>query len=167
MDEVRTAGSRFVGNDKRWVGIQVALQAITLFGAPIELLVSGRNLPIPTIPAIAGGVVLIGLATSVFSSAARNLGTNLTASPTPVPDGSLVDTGIYGKVRHPMYLAVLLGASGWALIFGSVVGAAVALTFLPFLMLKSRHEERKLMDTYSGYAEYKRRVRRRFIPWVF
>lgn len=166
MGELERSVSRFVGNDKRWVGVQVVLQAIAVIGGPIELLVSGRNLEIPTLPAIIGGVVLIGLAMTVFSSAAKILGDNLTASPTPVPDGHLVDTGIYGLVRHPMYLSLLLGVFGLGLLLGSLLVMAVGVVCIPFLMLKSQHEERKLLEFYPDYADYRRRVRRRFIPYV-
>ncbi len=166
MDDHQSTTSRFVGNDKRWVGAQVALQAVAVFGGPVELLVSGRNVSIPTIPAVIGGVALIGLAMWVFSSAAKTLGDNLTASPTPVPDGHLVDTGIYGQVRHPMYLSLLLGVLGLGLLLGSLLVVAIAVIFVPFLMLKTHHEERKLLATYPDYADYRGRVRRRFIPYI-
>jgi protein-S-isoprenylcysteine O-methyltransferase Ste14 len=99
----------------------------------------------------------------LFAAGLVGLGSSLT--PFPRPRGPLVDTGAFGLVRHPLYGGVLLGVVGLALLTRPLV-LAVAPLGLIFLTLKSRHEERLLLERFPEYADYCRRVRRRFIPYV-
>jgi protein-S-isoprenylcysteine O-methyltransferase Ste14 len=62
-----------------------------------------------------------------------------------------------------MYGGVLLLALGWSLALSPLALAATALLWL-LLGLKSRHEELMLLERYPGYAAYRARVRRRFVP---
>ena len=102
----------------------------------------------------------------VLVRAARDLAGNLTAAPTPVENGVLVDRGIYGIVRHPMYLSVLLGVGGYGLLLGSRLVIVVLLVMVPFFAAKALHEERLLRARIPGYTDYTRRVRSRFIPYI-
>jgi protein-S-isoprenylcysteine O-methyltransferase Ste14 len=84
--------------------------------------------------------------------------------PTPADDGTLVDTGIYHVVRHPLYLTAVLISSAWALVTrtrAAVVGLAAALVFFH---AKARYEEQLLEQRYPGYASYRMRVPSRIIP---
>ena len=94
------------------------------------------------------------------------LGRKLTPFPKPVAGSELVQRGIYGLIRHPLYLAVMCAAVGWSLLWRSwpalVVSAALAL----FLDAKARREEAWLRQWFPEYDRYARRVRR-FIPWVY
>jgi protein-S-isoprenylcysteine O-methyltransferase Ste14 len=102
---------------------------------------------------IAGGCGLAG---------AVSLGRNLT----PFPGSRLVQTGIYGLMRHPLYTAVFCGSVGWALAWRSWPALVAALALVPLLDAKARREERWLRQRFPGYADYERRVRR-FVPWVY
>ena len=79
----------------------------------------------------------------------------------------VIDTGLYAVVRHPMYTAVLLLSAAIPLVLGS--GAAI----LPFLSMgvvlifRIRGEERLLEAGLPGYADYKKRVKYRLIPWIW
>jgi protein-S-isoprenylcysteine O-methyltransferase Ste14 len=95
-----------------------------------------------------------------------HLGRNRTAFPRPLAEGSLVDTGVYGVVRHPLYASVILVSVGWAGIWSSVPGLALALTLAVFLDAKARREERWLREHYTAYGDYARRVKR-LIPWIY
>jgi protein-S-isoprenylcysteine O-methyltransferase Ste14 len=81
-------------------------------------------------------------------------------------DQRVIDTGLYARVRHPMY------TGGFLVIFASplVLGSLVALAACPILTLaivvRARDEERVLAAELPGYADYLRRVRYRFIPGV-
>jgi protein-S-isoprenylcysteine O-methyltransferase Ste14 len=108
--------------------------------------------------AVAG--VLVGIA------GARDLGASLTALPRPREDGSLVQRGIYGYVRHPLYLGLVMGAFGWALFSASVLALACTVVLAVFLDLKARREEAWLRDHYPLYADYARRVKR-FVPGLY
>ena len=79
----------------------------------------------------------------------------------------LISSGLYGVVRHPMYLATLLMFPVIPLILGSFWGL---LAFLPFpflLALRIANEEKVLSEGLAGYTEYTKRVRHRMIPFIW
>jgi protein-S-isoprenylcysteine O-methyltransferase Ste14 len=112
------------------------------------------------------GALLGAVGALLFLGGARSLGTQLTPYPKPVDDGDLREVGLYRMARHPIYGGVLLLAVGWSL-------ATSALAFGPAGLLavlfeaKSRREEVWLLQRHRGYEDYRRRVRRRFIPYVW
>ena len=114
---------------------------------------------------IAGGVLFLLGAWFGLAGVAR-LGRNRTAFPKPQPGSVLVQDGIYGRVRHPLYTSVMLVAAGWALIWQSPPALVASLTLIPFFHAKARHEERLLLQAFSAYAAYALRVPR-FIPRLF
>ncbi|MBQ7692877.1 MAG: isoprenylcysteine carboxylmethyltransferase family protein [Oscillospiraceae bacterium] len=79
----------------------------------------------------------------------------------------VVDTGLYGLVRHPMYAATVLMFLAMPLILGSVYALLVMLFYLPILVLRIRGEEKLLDKELAGYAEYKQKVRYRLIPYIW
>jgi protein-S-isoprenylcysteine O-methyltransferase Ste14 len=96
---------------------------------------------------------------------ARDLGSNLTPLPRPGEGGYLVDTGIYQRVRHPIYGGLILLGGGWALLAASPLTLALAALLVPFFWLKSSVEERWLEERFPSYPDYRRRTRR-FIAWI-
>lgn len=79
----------------------------------------------------------------------------------------VVDTGLYGVVRHPMYFSTVLLFLSIPLVLGSWIGCLVFL-FYPFLIAKRiRNEEKVLEDGLEGYRQYKEKVRYRMIPFVW
>jgi len=79
----------------------------------------------------------------------------------------VIDTGLYGIVRHPMYAATLLLFLSVPLVLGSLLSFPVFLAY-PFIIAKRiRHEEDILEAELEGYREYKSRVRYRLIPFVW
>lgn len=79
----------------------------------------------------------------------------------------VVDTGLYGVVRHPMYSATVLMFLAMPLILGSVVAFAVFLLY-PFLIVKRiQNEEAVLEEGLSGYKDYKQKVKYRLIPFIW
>ena len=79
----------------------------------------------------------------------------------------VVDTGLYGVVRHPMYAATLLLFLSMPLILGSLGSFAVMLFYLPIISSRIRGEEALLEKELEGYAEYRRKVRYRVIPYIW
>ena len=79
----------------------------------------------------------------------------------------VVDTGLYGVVRHPMYMSTLLLFLAMPLVLGSVVSFAIMLAYIPIIARRIRNEEQVLEQGLAGYAEYRRRVRFRLIPFVW
>lgn len=79
----------------------------------------------------------------------------------------VVDTGLYGLVRHPMYAATVLMFLAMPLMLGSVYALLVMLGYLPILAVRIRGEEALLEKELAGYAEYKQKVRYRLIPYIW
>jgi protein-S-isoprenylcysteine O-methyltransferase Ste14 len=79
----------------------------------------------------------------------------------------VVDTGLYGIVRHPMYSATLLLFLAMPLVLGSVYALVIFLVY-PFLIAKRiKNEEELLEQELDGYKEYKQKVKYRLIPFVW
>ena len=79
----------------------------------------------------------------------------------------VVDTGLYGIVRHPMYAVTLLLFMSMPLVLGSVFSFIIFLAY-PFIIAKRiRHEEEFLEKELDGYAEYKKKVKYRLIPFIW
>jgi protein-S-isoprenylcysteine O-methyltransferase Ste14 len=112
------------------------------------------------------GLVLLAGGVGIGLAGIRALGRHLTAVPRPKRDASLVETGIYGAIRHPLYVAVVAAALGWAVAMGSIPSAVVAIVLGVWLDAKARREEDWLLEAYPEYAAYRRRTSR-FIPRVY
>ena len=79
----------------------------------------------------------------------------------------VIDTGLYGIVRHPMYSATLLMFLSIPLILGSLISFVIMLSYIPIIAIRIRSEEQVLEDGLEGYKEYKQRVRYKVIPFVW
>lgn len=79
----------------------------------------------------------------------------------------VIDTGLYGIVRHPMYSATLLLFLSMPLVLGSVVSFVIFLAYPVIIVKRIRNEENVLEAELAGYAEYKRKVRYRLIPFIW
>lgn len=79
----------------------------------------------------------------------------------------VVDTGLYGIVRHPMYAVTLLLFISMPLVLGSIYALPIFLLY-PFLIVKRIKDEEKLLEAeLEGYAEYKKKVKYRLIPFIW
>jgi len=79
----------------------------------------------------------------------------------------VVDTGLYGVVRHPMYFATVLLFWSMPLVLNSLVSFVVFL-FYPLLLVKRiQNEEKVLEEGLKGYKEYKQKVKYRLIPLIW
>ena len=79
----------------------------------------------------------------------------------------VVDTGLYGIVRHPMYMATILLFLMIPLVLGSWY-ALIAFAFYPaIIIVRIKDEEDLLTRELSGYAEYKLKVKYRIIPFIW
>lgn len=79
----------------------------------------------------------------------------------------VIDTGLYGVVRHPMYFATILLFLSIPIVLGSWIGFVIFLIY-PFLLVKRiKNEETVLEEGLKGYSEYKQKVKYRMIPFVW
>lgn len=79
----------------------------------------------------------------------------------------VVDTGLYGVVRHPMYTATILIFLSMPLVLASPLSFALMLIYIPLIIERIKHEERLLKRELEGYGEYMQRVRYRLIPYIY
>ncbi len=79
----------------------------------------------------------------------------------------VVDTGLYGVVRHPMYAATVLLFLAMPLVLGSLIAFVIMLGYIPIIAARIRDEERVLTEGLPGYAQYRERVRYRLIPFIW
>ena len=80
---------------------------------------------------------------------------------------TVVDTGLYGVVRHPMYMATLLMFLSMPLILGSLVSFFVFLMYPILIGIRAINEEKLLEKELKGYKEYKQKVKYRIIPFIW
>ncbi|MBQ2916614.1 MAG: isoprenylcysteine carboxylmethyltransferase family protein [Clostridia bacterium] len=79
----------------------------------------------------------------------------------------VIDTGLYGIVRHPMYAATILLFLSMPLILGSVFSFVIFLVY-PFIIAKRiKNEEEVLEKELKGYFEYKKKVKYKMIPFIW
>lgn len=79
----------------------------------------------------------------------------------------VIDTGLYGVVRHPMYSATLLMFLSIPLILGSIISFAIMLAYIPIIAVRMNNEEKVLEEGLKGYREYKQKVRYKVIPFIW
>lgn len=80
---------------------------------------------------------------------------------------TVIDTGLYGIVRHPMYSATLLLFFSMPLILGSVYAFAIFLAYPLIIAKRIKNEEEFLEKELDGYAAYRQKVRYRLIPYLW
>lgn len=79
----------------------------------------------------------------------------------------LIDTGLYGVVRHPMYLATIFLFLSMPLILGSLISFLVFLLY-PFIIIKRLNNEESVLEKdLKGYKEYKKKVKYKLIPFIW
>jgi protein-S-isoprenylcysteine O-methyltransferase Ste14 len=78
----------------------------------------------------------------------------------------VIDSGIYGLIRHPLYAGNLMLFAGGALWLGSTAAALATVAQLCATLWRIGMEEAYLRRTLPAYADYARRVRARLIPFV-
>ncbi len=133
----------------------VAVQAALIVG--IVLVPVGDDWPLPSWAATTAtaltwiGGLLIVWAVLVF-------GRGVTPSPVPSDRARLRTRGPYRWIRHPMYSGVMVLMAGSALARRNLPAAALWVVLVGFFVAKARWEERRLVETYPGYREYRDRT---------
>ncbi|MGH3649174.1 MAG: 2-amino-4-hydroxy-6-hydroxymethyldihydropteridine diphosphokinase [Acidimicrobiia bacterium] len=144
------------------VGGQIALILALAVTLALDAEIPENGVTVSLVAGAASALLGLGLALA----AVLRLGDSLTASPIPLPNSSMVDSGPYRHVRHPIYGGISLMAIGASLMLDSLWGMAVSLVLLAYLWVKSSYEERQLRMRYAGYRGYRERVTKRLIPML-
>ena len=83
------------------------------------------------------------------------------------PGQTVISTGPYAIVRHPMYASALLYLGGTPLALGSYWGLVPLVATMPFLIWRLFDEEKFLADNLPGYVDYRKKVRHRLVPGIW
>jgi protein-S-isoprenylcysteine O-methyltransferase Ste14 len=110
------------------------------------------------------GLIALGAVGAVLGVV--GLRENLAVVPRPVESGRLIDSGVYGLVRHPIYTGIVTAALGWGLATASPAALLAAVLLGCFFDLKARREEAWLLAAYPAYAAYRARVRK-LVPFIY
>ena len=112
------------------------------------------------------GAVLLLVSYGLYAEVMRE-NTYLSRTVEIQEDQKVIDTGLYGIVRHPMYFAATLLFLSFPLVLGSGIGVAIFLV-QPFLLVKRiKNEEQILEQGLEGYSEYKKKVKYRLFPFIW
>ncbi len=79
----------------------------------------------------------------------------------------IIDTGLYGIIRHPMYTATILMFLSMPLILGSLISFVIFLVYPVIIIIRLKNEEQVLEEGLDGYTEYKKKVKYRLLPFIW
>ena len=79
----------------------------------------------------------------------------------------VIDTGLYGMVHHPMYMATVIMFLSMPLVLGSPISFIIMLGYIPVIAKRIRNEETVLSEGLDGYKEYMKRVKYKVIPFIW
>jgi len=116
---------------------------------------------------VCGGILLFGGNFPVLRAFADNTYASQLVRIQSERGQHVIDTGVYGFVRHPMYLGASLWFVGGALLLGSVCGLLVGLATVGLIILRIFGEEKLLARDLEGYQAYREKVRYRLVPRVW
>ena len=79
----------------------------------------------------------------------------------------VIDTGLYGIIRHPMYSATLFMFLSMGVILGSPISFVILLFYIPIISKRMKNEEKVLEEELEGYTTYKTKVKYKVIPFIW
>lgn len=82
-------------------------------------------------------------------------------------DQKVIDTGLYGIVRHPMYMSTLLLFLSMPIVLGSVISFVISMLYIPIIAKRIQNEEQVLKEGLKGYTEYTKRIKYKVIPFIW
>ena len=150
--------------------LQQIVSTVVFICFPAMLVVSALDhrfgwSPVPTTVTVVGDIlVAVGLGVAMLVVAQNGYAA---ANITVESGQTLVSTGLYGLVRHPMYSGSVIMMVGVPLALDSYWGLVFVIPALVALALRIRDEEELLQQQLSGYSEYEQQVHYRLVPYVW
>jgi protein-S-isoprenylcysteine O-methyltransferase Ste14 len=161
MSLVPSLGPRGEG----WLALQVVMLLLVAAGGVMAPGTAG--LPSSSSGTGVGLVLLIvGGSIALVGVGSLQTGRSVSALPHPRREMSLITTGAYSYIRHPIYTGLILSALGWAVLQDSGPALVATLGLALVLDLKRRREEAWLDERFGEYATYRERTKA-FIPFVY
>ncbi len=158
-------------NQKRWdtylMSLILLIALLWLVVLPLDARRFGWSPAFPLWLKILGGVALIPALFFIFRATVEN--TFLSARVRVQTDRKqhVISTGVYGIVRHPLYLGCALMMFGAPLLMGSLWGLVITVIGFGVLIIRIIGEEKMLAEELEGYNEYKTTVKYRLVPFVW
>ena len=148
---------------KQVIGISLIIFILGFIIASLDFRYNWSNIPIW---GVAGASVIFVIAYILYAEAMRE-NTYLSRTIEVQENQKVIDTGLYGIVRHPMYFATTLLFLSFPIVLGSWFSFAI-FCFFPFVLVKRiKNEEELLENGLEGYKEYKQKVKYKIIPFVW
>ncbi len=147
------------------IGIKVCFLAMIVL--PALDVRFGWTPRLPLWSEVCGGILLLGGSFPFFRAFTDNTYASQLVRIQTERGQHVIDTGVYGIVRHPMYLGASLVFVGAGLLLGSVWGLLAGLAIVGLLVVRIFGEEKLLARDLEGYKEYLQKVRYRLVPHVW
>lgn len=153
--------------DKYLLSLIYLMAIIWLILMPLDASRFGWSPAFPVWLKLIGGVALLPALYLIYRATAEN--TFLSARVRIQTDRKqqVISTGVYGFVRHPLYLGCLLMLLGAPLLVGSIFGLVLSLVAVVVLVVRILGEEKMLVTELEGYEEYKKKVTHRLVPFIW
>jgi protein-S-isoprenylcysteine O-methyltransferase Ste14 len=162
---------RFPEDQKRWDRYVLMMIYVLMFAwfviMPLDAKRFGWSPNFPAWLKVFGGLLLIASLYFIFQSTAENTFASTMVRIQKEREQQVISTGVYGFVRHPMYLGAVFMMFGGPLLLGSIGGLIIAGMALLVLLFRILGEENMLMNELEGYSEYMKRVQYRLIPFIW
>jgi len=143
------------------------LQVVLIFLIFVACWVANSHLAgAPRFAVSVAGATLIVAGVALGFLGIKDLDRSMSPMPRPLESSVLIQDGVYRRLRHPIYAAVILIAVGASLLTASLVGLALSILLALLLDLKARREEVWLRERYPGYAAYAAHTKR-FVPGIY
>lgn len=151
-------------NEQKWVLLFSGLMFISGF------ILAGLNyrnewIELPNVVMIISSILFI-IAYILYAEVLRE-NTYLSRTIEVQNNQKVIDTGLYGIVRHPMYAATILLFLTMPLVLGSIISFLIFLIYPIIIAKRIKNEEAVLEKDLKGYAEYKKKVKYKLIPFVW
>jgi protein-S-isoprenylcysteine O-methyltransferase Ste14 len=158
-------------NQKKWDKVILSGAYILWFAwfilMPLDAKRFGWSPAFPLWIKVIGGLALLPSLYFIFRATVENTFLSTMVRIQTDRKQQVISTGVYGFVRHPLYLGMLLMLFGAPLLLGSLLGFIISLTALVVLVGRILGEEKMLVNELEGYAEYKKKVKYRLFPLVW
>jgi protein-S-isoprenylcysteine O-methyltransferase Ste14 len=158
-------------NQKRWdtylLSAIYLIAILWLVIMPLDAKRFGWSPAFPMWLKVLGGLMLIPALYLILRATIENTFLSTRVRIQSERKQTVVSTGVYGLVRHPLYLGCLFLIVGAPLLLGSVVGLVISAIAVVILIVRILGEEKMLVSELEGYDEYKTKVKYRLIPFVW
>ena len=158
-------------NQKQWdkyLVIVIYFMALVWFIImPLDAKRFGWSPLFPVWLKVLGGVALLPALYLIYQATVENTYLSTLVRIQTERNQHVISTGVYGFVRHPLYLGCLLMTLGAPLLLGSMYGFIIGVIAIIVLVGRIIGEENMLVNGLEGYEEYKKKVKYRLVPFVW